>query len=554
MADAAAGQGNQVVVLSDKRVAASEEKDALDLVEDIQATRETRNLKPADVPEILLPYQKRWHTDTASVRFGKKSRRIGFSWGALAAESVMEAIPARRGMDQHYMGYNQGMAAEYVGDCAFFARAFGAAIQSREVWRTELLVNNERLDILRYKITFASGRKIEAHSSNPHNWRGRKGHARIDEAAFHQDLKEVMKGAMAFLMWGGRVDVVSTMNGEDNDFTEICKEIEAGNLPYSLHQVTFKDALADGFYRRVCLVLDRDWSAEGEQAYEAEVRSSYLSAEDAAEELDCVPKRGSGAYFTRLLIEKCAEPGIPTLRFAKPAEFVLARDREEVTRAWIEEHVKPVVDAMPPDQRTVFGQDFGRSGDLSLIWPLHEVHPTLWRTPFLIEMRNIPFDCQWMVVDWLFENLPLFHRAEFDARGNGQSHAEKALQKLGEHKVGMVMATAGWYAEEFPRYRQAYEGANIIVPKSEDVIADHRLVVLSKGNPTMSDTRIKGSDGQYRHGDSAIGGVLAWAATRREGQPPAGSSIDSTPLGPGRRAGGLRLGAGLVRPAPLFRR
>lgn len=542
-----------VVVLSDTPVSGREEKDALDLVEDIQSTRETRNLKPEDVPAILLPYQIRWHEDMTPVRAAKKSRRVGFSWGALAAESVIEAMPARRGMDQHYMGYNQGMAAEYVGDCAFFAKAFGAAIRERSVWRTCLLVNNERLDILRYKILLASGKKIEAHSSNPHNWRGRKGHARVDEAAFHKDLKEVLKGAMAFLMWGGRVDIVSTMNGEDNAFTEICRDIEAGQLSrYSLHQVTFHDALKDGFFKRVSLILDKPWSPEAEQTYEAEVRGSYLSAEDAAEELDCIAKRGSGAYFTRMLIENCQEEGIPVVHFRKANEFMLDPDRAKVTREWIEAVLKPLVDAMPTDRRTVFGQDFGRNGDLSDIWPLQEVHPTLWRTPFLLELRNIPFDCQWQIVEWLFDNLPLFHHAKFDARGNGQSHAEKAVQKLGAQKVEAVMATAQWYAEQFPRYHQAYEGRNLVVPASEDVIADHRLVVLRKGNPTMADTRIKGSDGMPRHGDSAIAGLMAWAATRQEAEPAAGETVNDGRRRADHHVPTLRNGVG--RPGAMFHR
>ncbi|SBW11992.1 Mu-like prophage FluMu protein gp28-like protein [uncultured Alphaproteobacteria bacterium] len=544
---------DDVVILSDSRVSEREEKQAYELVEDIQQTRETRDLKAEDVPAILLPYQVRWHEDMTPIRVGKKSRRIGFSWGALAAESVLEAMPAHGGMDQHYMGYNQGMSAEYIGDCAFFAGAFGAAIRERSVWRTCLLINNERLDVLRYKIQFANGRKIEAHSSNPHNWRGRKGHARVDEAAFHKNLKEVLKGAMAFLMWGGRVDVVSTMNGEDNDFTEICREIEAGQLPrYSLHQVTFKDALGDGFYGRVCLIQGKTWTRSAEHEYEKEVRGSYLTAEDAAEELDCVAKRGSGAYFTRLLIENCQEKDVPILRLRKPAEFVVAPDRIEKVREWILQELKPLVDGMPTDRRTVLGQDFGRNGDLSVIWILQQVHPTLWRTPFLLELRNIPFDCQWLILEWLLDELPLFHHGKLDARGNGQSHAEKAVQKLGEQKIEAVMASAGWYADQFPRYRQAYEGTNILVPVSEDVIADHRLVVLHNGNPTMADTRIKGSDGLPRHGDTAIAGLLAWAATREEVAPPAGESINNTPR---RQSPGLpSLRASLGRPGAIFHR
>lgn len=519
-----------VKVLSDTALDGKEAKDAFELVEAIQAERETRKLKAKDVPHILLPYQAAWHEDRSNVRFAKKSRRIGFSWGALAAEAVLEAMLQKGGMDQHYMGYNQGMAAEFIGDCAFFARAFNQAIKEQSVWRTSLLINNERSDIMRYKIQLASGHKIEAHSSNPHNWRGRKGHARIDEAAFHQDLKEVLKGAMAFLMWGGRVDAVSTMNGEDNDFTEICRDIEQGKFPrYSLHNVDFKRALREGFYKRVCLVQDKVWSEDAEEVYEEEVRESYVSAEDAAEELDCVPKRGSGAYFSRMLIEACQKDGIPILRYSKPTEFVLAADRLKVTQEWIDAHLKPVIDSMPTEMRTVFGQDFGRSGDLSVIWPLQEVTPLLWRMPFLLEMRNIPFDCQELITNYIGDNLPLFHHAKFDARGNGQQIAEQAMQRWGAQRVECFMASTSAYAELFPRYKNAYEGRNIVVAKSEDIIADHRSVVLVKGNPTMSGHRLKGSDGMFRHGDTAVAGVLAWAATLQEGQPAAGATIDPRP-------------------------
>ena len=40
----------------------------------------------------------------------------------------------------------------------------------------------------------------------------------------------------------------------------------------------------------------------------------------------------------------------------------------------------------------------------------------------------------------------------------------------------------------------------------------------------------QGSDGQWRHGDRAISGVMAWCATRTDGQPPAGETIDHDAL------------------------
>ncbi|MBF0454961.1 MAG: hypothetical protein HQL72_09145 [Magnetococcales bacterium] len=476
---------------------------------------------PDEIRELrlLLPYQARWHEDKSPVRIAEKSRRIGFSWGCLAAESVAEAALSKEagGMDQFYMGYNQRMAAEYIGDCAFFAEIAGAAVNAIDVEKETVVIEDERRDIITYRITFASGFKIEALSSNPHNWRGRQGHARIDEAAFHKDLTELIKGALAFLMWGGRVDIVSTHNSEENHFNQLIRDIQAGNLNWSRHRVTFDDALRQGFYRRVCLISGNEWSEEGEEQYRAEVYATYPNREDAEEELSVMPKRGSGAYFSRILVENCMEPDIPVLLFSRESEFFLNPDRELITRGWIEEYLKPVIDAMPPDQRTALGQDFGRSGDLSDIWPLQEVRKDLWRTPFLLEMRNIPFDMQQLVLFYIIDNVPLFHHIKLDARGNGQSHAEAAIQRYGEVLVECVMTSASWYGLHMTAWHQAYEDQSIVAPESEDIIADHRLVVLKDGRPFIPpDARAKGSDGGQRHADSAVAGAMAWAAAREE--------------------------------------
>ena len=51
----------------------------------------------------------------------------------------------------------------------------------------------------------------------------------IDEAAFHDDLKELMKAALALLMWGGRVLVICTHNGENNAYNALVKEARGGS-------------------------------------------------------------------------------------------------------------------------------------------------------------------------------------------------------------------------------------------------------------------------------------------------------------------------------------
>lgn len=135
-----------------------EKQAALDLVDEMQTMRQTRNLRPEEVPKVLLPYQGRWHADTSPVRLCVKGRRIGFSWGALAAEAALEAASNEQagGMDNFYMGYNMAMAAEFIGDCAFFARAYSLACSAIDVGITTEIINDERRDIVTYKIRFAA--------------------------------------------------------------------------------------------------------------------------------------------------------------------------------------------------------------------------------------------------------------------------------------------------------------------------------------------------------------------------------------------------------------
>jgi len=503
------------VTVEPVEVSVGEKNDLLNLVDEQQALRATSKLSAEEIPTILLPYQARWNADMASVRLAEKSRRIGFSWGCIAAEGALEAA-AQKGMNQYYMGYNMGMAAENIGDALSFAQAYGMVCSAIDISREREVIGDSKQDITRFRLTFQSGHIYEALSSSPWNWRGRQGHARIDEAAFHRNLQEVIKGALAFLMWGGRVDIISTHNSEENYFFELCREVKTGKLPWSLHYIDFDQAIREGFYKRICLVNGQQWSLEAEKKWRDAQYASYPNQEDALEELSCIAKRGSGAYFTRLLLEQCMIDGVPVIRWSQPAEWVTCVTRITEAWDWIKDVLRPILDNLS-GHRTAYGQDFGRDGDLSNIWLMQEREPNRWTQVLMLELRKIPFDVQALVRDYILQNVPLLHHATFDARGNGQSHAEGALQLLGASMVSCIMATASFYAEFFPKYRQAYEDRSLLIARSEDIIADHRCIVLIKGRPTMSDKRIKGEDGEFRHADSAIGGLMVFVSISMDG-------------------------------------
>lgn len=144
---------------------------------------------------VLLPYQRRWGEDVSPVRVAEKSRRVGLSWGE-AAYSALEGS-RKGGQDTWYIGYNKDMAEEFILDCAFWAKHYESAAEAME----EIAIDDEGRDILAFRIRFASGARITALSSRPSNLGGKQGRVIIDEAAFHDNLGELLKAAMALLIW-----------------------------------------------------------------------------------------------------------------------------------------------------------------------------------------------------------------------------------------------------------------------------------------------------------------------------------------------------------------
>lgn len=459
--------------------------------------------------DVLLPYQVRWLADEAPVKVAEKSRRVGLTWTEAAASAL--AASAQQGMDTWYLGYNRDMAQEFIETAAAWTRQFNKAAKEIE----EIAVDDERRDILGYRIRYSSGHKIVALSSRPSNLRGKQGRAVIDEAAFHDDLKGLLKAALAFTMWGGCVRVMSTHNGAASAFNELINEIRAGRRPYSLHRVTLDEAIDDGLYHRICVKLGREWTSAGEAAWRTRIFAEY--GEEAEEELSCIPRASGGAFLSSVLIEGRMREGAPVIRWEMPAEFGSRPESERmrVAREFCEERIAPQLERLDARARSFVGEDFGRSGDLTVIWPLQIAGNTLRRTPFVIELRNIPFRQQEQVLFYVADRLPRLVAGAMDARGNGQYLAETAMQRYGA-RIRQVMLSTEWYRENMPRYKAAFEDGMIELPRDAEILADHRALVMEQGIARVPEQRTTTADGKRRHGDAAIAGALAYYASQTE--------------------------------------
>ncbi len=454
---------------------------------------------------VLLPYQVRWLADTAPVKVAEKSRRVGITWTE-AADSVLNAA-AQNGCDTWYLGYNKEMAREFIATAASWARQFNKAVHGAE----QIAVEDERRDLLAYRIKFSSGHKIVALSSRPASLRGKQGRAVIDEAAFHDDLPELMKAALAFTLWGGAVRVISTHNGAHSYFNELVTEIRAGRKDYSLHRITLDDAIADGLFHRICQIKRIEWSSAREEEWRAEIFAQY--GEDADEELLCVPKASGGAYLPSLLIESRMADA-PVVRWETAGEFAQLPDAERSRAAqdFCEERLGPALAGLDRNARSFFGEDFGRSGDLTVIWPLQFGADLRRHTPLVVELRNIPFKQQEEILFYLVDRLPRFSGGAMDARGNGQYLAERAMQRYGA-RIRQVMLTAEWYRDNMPRYKAAFEDRLFDLPRDAELLSDHRAITVTKGIARVAERRSVDRRGRTRHGDAAIAGALAYYAS-----------------------------------------
>jgi phage FluMu gp28-like protein len=209
--------------------------------------------------------------------------------------------------------------------------------------------------------------------------------------------------------------------------------------------------------------------------------------------------------------------GIPVVRWEMPTDFASRSETErmQVARDFCEEHIAPQMSGLDPAAMSFIGEDFGRSGDLTVIWTLQMQNNTIRRTPLVIELRNIPFRQQEQVLFYVADRLPRFIAGAMDARGNGQYLAETAMQRYGA-RIRQVMLSTEWYRENMPRYKAAFEDGMIELPQDAEILADHRALVMEQGVARVAERRTTNSAGKLRHGDAAIAGALAYFASQQK--------------------------------------
>lgn len=525
------------------------------------------------LPNVLLRYQ----ADTvAELESGtallviEKSRRVGLTWG-LASYAVLRAARARSagGMDAMYISYSQEMTREFIDACAMWARAYAVAaadVQEFIFDDADPKTPDETRQIKAFRIQFASGFEILALSSAPRSLRGKQGLVIIDEAAFVDSLKELLKAALAFLMWGGQVVVCSTHDGSENEFNVLVQDILGGRRKGKHKRIDFDQALQDGLFERICLVTAKEWSAEAEAAWRQDIIDFY--ADGADEELFCIPSMGSGAWLTAPLIEArmTLDPDeAPIIRVALPLDYLHRSevDRRHLLAAQID-GLDAALARLSSKNIHALGYDPARMNDPAVITLLSVDSVLHRRSALTVEFRNVPFDEQKAIARAIIKATPRLVGAAVDATGMGMNLAEDLGREFGFYipnedptkvvygLVWQVKLSTGWYNEHMPPVKVAFEDGAISLVRDVEHLADLRLVKLIRGIPSIPDERANVA-GKKRHGDFAVALALAYAASRLQWHeygytpvPRATSKYDEAEAS----AGGMRMTAD-ERPRPF---
>ncbi len=489
-----------------------------------EARRQAMNVLPGltaelGLPKVLIPYQARTLAllDSAACRvlFIEKSRRIGLTWG-FAAYAALRAARAKTagGMDVMYISYSQEMTREFIDACAMWARAFSDAALSVDEYLFDDSDKEGDRSIQAFRIRFASGYEIIALSSAPRTLRGKQGVVMIDEAAFVDNLAELLKAALAFLMWGGQVVVCSTHNGVENEFNKQIQDILANRSKYNHLRIDFDQALMDGLYKRICLVTNKEWSPEAEAQWRQEIIDFY--GDGADEELFCIPTMGTGAWLPAPLIEARMTADAPIIRFELPPDY-LHRSRLERTLLMFP-HIAAVQEAikkLDPSHMHALGFDFARVADLSVVKLLSIDRLLKRRSALTVEMRNVPGDEQKLIVGMIMK-APRLVGAAFDATGMGWTVAEDMGRIYGFREnnglVDPIKFSVDWYRFNMPPLKAAFEDDAIAISKDEEHLGDLRLVKVIAGVPSIPKLRT-GETSKKRHGDYAVALALAYFAS-----------------------------------------
>lgn len=403
-----------------------------------------------NLQSYFLPYQINWIKDRSRFKVSEKSRRVGFTY-AQAYADVLDAARQEKPLDVWFSSADDSAAREYIRYCEQWARLFKIAAE----FLGETVIAKED-DIKAYTIEFATGRRINALSSNPKAFRSKGGKLVLDEYAFHKQPEELWRAAIPIITWGFPVCVLSTYNGKGNRYYRIVEDAKKPGSKWSLHTVTIEDAVAQGLADKI---MGRPLTPAERAAWLAEQREVAGDEETWQQEYMCRPIDEATAWLPWELITSAEHPDA-----GKPELYA--------------------------GGECYIGMDIGRRRDLTVIWVLERVGDVLW-TREVVRLKNKSFAEQDAELDRIFATYKV-RRCCVDQTGMGEKPVEDAKRRHGAHQVEGVLFTAQAKQHLATYGKQLFEDRKLRTPGERAIRESHhavRKVTTVAGNPRFDADR-----------------------------------------------------------------
>ena len=432
--------------------------------------------------KYFLPYQIVWIADHSRFKISEKSRRIGMTY-AQAYEDVLDAAKAKGAMDVWFSSADQSAAKEYIIYCAQWAKLFNIAAKDLG----EVVLDKEK-DIKALVIEFASGKRINALSSNPKAFRSKGGKLVLDEYAFHKQPEELWKAAIPVMTWGFPVRVLSTYNGKGNRYYRMVEDAKKGNK-WSLHSTTLIDAVNQGLADKI---QGRTLTQAERESWIEEQREAAGDEETWQQEYMCNPIDEATAWLPWDLIVGCEheDAGRPELYQGGPCYV---------------------------------GMDIGRRRDLTVIWVIEKMGDVLW-TREVVGMKKKSFAEQ---DDELHRIMNTYQvkRLCMDQTGMGEKMVEDAQGNYGKYTVEGILFSGPVKQELATVGKQRFEDRRVRIPASREIRESHhavRKITTVAGNPRFDADR-----SEVGHADELWAHMLAIHAADESGPPAASASSET---------------------------
>jgi phage FluMu gp28-like protein len=265
----------------------------------------------------MRPYQERWIDDASRFKIAVKSARIGFSF-ATALEAVLDCIEHPKAT-WTVLSASKPQSVEFIQTCHNLLELMTGVV---ELYQDEDFFDElGKYEAIQQRVTLPNGSRIIALAANARTARGYPGNAILDEFAHHDESYAIWAAITRQVSLGHKVRVLSTPNGEQGKFYDLCKELGLVDgepehnfemhKGWSIHWIDAPMAVAEG------CPINMD-----------EMRLLIQDDDIVNQEFYCVFLKAMGAWLPLDLIQRSEDDGATGPRYGSRSWSAMCCGRE----------------------------------------------------------------------------------------------------------------------------------------------------------------------------------------------------------------------------------